>query len=108
MILRGRNFRRGERCLARLDSGNGFLHRFEVGQEPLVGFVSGIEDLAFDARTQQHAVHLLVVERAEMAVANEEGQLRVEQFVSNARRLRVLVDALPGSLVESPAIGQKP
>ena len=52
-------------------------------------------------------MHLLVVERADVLVPYKEGELGIEQFVADACRLGVLVDALLGRPIEHLATGRQ-
>lgn len=45
-----------------LDSRNGTLDCFQIGDEPFIGFVDCIEDFLFDTGAFQDIVYLLVVE----------------------------------------------
>ena len=97
-----------QRSLALLHGSDGALDGFEVRDKPFVGLTIDVESLPFDARTQENIVNLLVVERAEVLVANEEGEFGVEQFVADACRLCILVDSSLGSLIERLTAGSEP
>ena len=88
---------------------DGTFDRLEVGDKPFfrLGAAFGLEGFGFDAGTFQHGVHLAVVEGEDVAATQAEVQLGIEQFVGNACRCGVLVDAFAGGFVQRFAVGDE-
>ena len=98
------NLRAFQGFAALLDSGDGSLGSFEVATEPLVGTVDLVENFPFDATAQQYLVDFLVIDGGNSAIAHENCNFRVEEFISDAGGLGVLVDTSLGRFVKRTAV----
>ena len=90
-----------------LHGRDSLLDGFQVAAVPFVGTSHAIKLLSFDAATLQHLVHLLVVKGHDHAITHENGYLRIKQLIGYASSLRVLPDALMGSLLQGFSIAEK-
>lgn len=90
--------------LGGLDGGDG---RGEVADEPLVGAVHVVENLAADARPQEDFVDFSVRNGALLAFPDARVLLRVEEFIGDGRSLRILVYPVARRGVERLAVGRQ-
>ena len=90
-----------------LHGRDSLLDGFQVAAVPFVCTSHAIKLLSFDAATLQHLVHLLVVKGHDHAIAHENGYLRIKQLIGYAGSLRVLPDALVGSLLQGFSIAEE-
>ena len=87
-----------------LGCGYGTFSRLEVGIKPLAPAVL-TEIGALNARTEQHLVHIGVVDAEDLFVGVGNRTLGVEQVVFYPRRMSVLADTFPRRLVKDMAVG---
>ena len=96
--------------LLRFDSGNGFDGCLDVHLEPLIRHSTQLgEFLLFIAAVEQDIMHGMVIKTILLTIlTNIPCQLSVQQIIGNAGRDGLLVDTVPGSLIQRFAIWHKP
>ena len=85
--------------------GNCIFHSGQIRLEPFFAEAFVRKFRALNARTEQNAVHLLVVERLQDSLVNKSGALGVEQLIFYGRRLRVLINSLACRCDEQGIVG---